>query len=168
MFPTPGFAVVWAWSRSCLSQPLLAVIHTPHMLCSDLTRGKAPPTPTLTHQRFIKARFSMIFCLFPYSQLVVLTLPVSCQSDSGSQAELWLKWPPAPCVCLCVLAAVGIRWRHGGSTWATGQGDKWTVTCRCCTKNVRIPHVLKAVRPHCSFACPRALLPPFFVFLLNP
>ncbi|KAF3832331.1 hypothetical protein F7725_025996 [Dissostichus mawsoni] len=39
------------------------------------------------------------------SELVVLTLPVSCQSDSGSQAELRLKWPLASesvCVCVCV------------------------------------------------------------------
>ena len=49
----------------------------------------------------------MIFCLFPYSQLVVLTLPVSCQSDSGSQAELRLKWPLASeCVCVCVCVCI--------------------------------------------------------------
>lgn len=48
----------------------------------------------------------MIFCLFPYSQLVVLTLPVSCQSDSGSQAELRLKWPLAPGVFVCVWCIV--------------------------------------------------------------
>lgn len=104
MFSTAGFAVVWVWSRPCLSQPLLAVIHTLSTLGSDLTRGKDQPSPTLSHQRFIKARFSMIFCLFPYSQLVVLTLPVSCQSGSGSQAELQLKWPLAPRVSmrLCV------------------------------------------------------------------
>lgn len=48
----------------------------------------------------------MIFCLFPYSQLVVLTLPVSCQSGSGSQAELRLKWPLAPRVCACVYVGV--------------------------------------------------------------
>lgn len=96
MLSTAGFAVVWARSRPCLSQPLLAVIHTLRTLGSDLTRGKDQPSPTLSHQRFIKARFSMIFCLFPYSQLVVLTLPVSCQSGSGSQAELQLKWPWAP------------------------------------------------------------------------
>ena len=106
MFSTAGFAVVWAQSRPCLSQPLLAVIHTLHTLGSDLTRGKDQPSPTLSHQRFIKARFSIIFCLFPYSQLVVLTLTVSCQSGRGSQAELRLKWPWAPsvsiCVCVCV------------------------------------------------------------------
>lgn len=119
----------------------------------------------------------MIFCLFPYSQLVVLTLPVSCQSDSGSQAELRLKWPLAhrvcvrSCLCSCgvcayTLRGVGVR-RLRDRTWAIGQGDKWTVSCWCCTKNVRSPHAATE-DPRPLFSSPHELLPLFFVFRPNP
>lgn len=123
----------------------------------------------------------MIFCLFPYSQLVVLTLPVSCQSDSGSQAELQLKWPLASqgvcvymlvfvylwVVCACTVKCVGVG-RQRGRTWAIGQGDQWTVTCWFCAKNVRSPHAGEGVRLHPLLSSPHALLPLLFVFRPQP
>lgn len=145
-----GFAVVWAWSRPCLSQPLLAVIHTPHTLCSDLTRGKAPTNPHSLSSKIHKGKVLNDFLSLPVFTACCphppCLLPVRQRKSGGIAAEVaagsqsvrvCVRWCLCSCgVCACTIRRVG---RHGGRRGAIGQGDEWTVTCWCCTKNVRRP-----------------------------
>lgn len=150
MFSTMGFAVVWARSRPCLSQPLLAVIHTPHTLCSDLTRGKAPANSHSLSSKIHKGKVLNDFLSLPVFTACCphppCLLPVRQRKSGGITAEVAVG---SQCVCVCVdgwvcvcaclgfcscgVCACTVRrlclGRHGGWTWALGQEDEWTVTC---------------------------------------
>lgn len=149
MFPTAGFAVVWDRSRPCLSQPLLAVIHTLYTLCSDLTRGKAPINPHSLSSKIHKGKVLNDFLSLPVFTACCphppCLLPVRQRKSGRIMAEVATG---SGIVCICMLVfeyLLGVctwtgRRRHGGRTWAVGQRDEWTVTCWCCTKNVWSPH----------------------------
>lgn len=138
MFPTAGCAVVWAWSRPCLSQPLLAVIHTPHTLCSDLTRGKAPANPRSLSSKIHKGKVLNDFLSLPLFTACCphppCLLPVRQRKSGGITAEVAAGFQSV-CVCvfisvcvfsgcvLCTVRCVGVG-RHGGRTWARGQGGR--------------------------------------------
>lgn len=87
-----GFAVVWARSRPCLSQPLLAVIHTPHTLCSDLTRGKAPASPRSSSSKIHKGKVLNDFLSLPVFTACCphppCLLPVRRRKSGGITAEV--------------------------------------------------------------------------------
>lgn len=144
MFLTAGFAVVWAWSRPCLSQPLLAVIHTQHTLCSDLTRGKAPASLLFLSSKIHKGKVLNDFLSLPVFTACCphppCLLPVRQRKSGGITAEVAVgSLSVRECVCVCILVCSGgvcactvkclCLGRQGGRTWALGQGDEWTVTC---------------------------------------
>lgn len=131
MFPTAGFAVVWVWSRPCLSQPLLAVIHTPHTRCSDLTRGKVPANPHSLSSKIHKGKVLNDFLSLPVFTACCphppCLLPVRQRKSGGITAEV-VAGSQSVCfygMCLYVSVCVFV----GCRTWAIGQGDEWTVTC---------------------------------------
>lgn len=169
MFLTAGFAVVWAGSRPCSSKPPLAVIYTLHKLYSDLTRGRVPASP---HSRSSKIHKGKV--LNDFLSLPVFTaccphpprlLPVRQRKSGGIMAELAAGSRCAPVFLRCVCTGVGIRRR---CTCNPGQGDKWTVTCWCYTKNVE-SLVRKVKSDSASFShCLLAPFPLVFFFLLNP
>ena len=102
-----GFAVVWARSRPCLSQPLLAVIHTPHTLCSDLTRGKAPTNPHSLSSKIHKGKVLNDFLSLPVFTACCphppCLLPVRQRKSGGITAEVAAG---SQSVCVCVYVGV--------------------------------------------------------------
>lgn len=165
MFQTVGFVVVWAWSRPCSSQPLLAVICTLHTLCSDLTRGRVPASPHSLSSKIHKGKVLNDFLSLPVFTACCphppRLLPVRQRKSSGIMAELAAGSHCASVFSWSVCMGVGFRWRcTGRSTCTAGQRDKWAVTCWCCTKNVeslvRIVKSDSTSSSHCltlSFRC---------------
>lgn len=146
MYPTVGCAVVWARSKPCLSQPLLAVIHTPHTLCSDLTRGKVPANPHSHSSKIHKGKVLNDFLSLPVFTACCphppCLLPVRQRKSGRITAEVAAGFQRVSvCVCVyisvcvvlglfaCTVRCVAVV-RHRGRTWARGRGHEWTVTCR--------------------------------------
>lgn len=88
---TVRFVVVWAWSRPCLSQPLLAVIFTLHTLCSDFTRGKATAIPHFLSSKIHKGKDLNDFLSLPVFTACCphppCLLPVRQRKSGGITAE---------------------------------------------------------------------------------
>lgn len=130
MFPTAGFAVVWDWSRSCLSQPLLAVIHTLYTLCSDLTRGKAPINPHSLSSKIHKGKVLNDFLSLPVFTACCphppCLLPVRQRKSGRIMAEVAtgsrsVHLYVSVCVFVgCALALVGRDMDTGHGQWGKG------------------------------------------------